>query len=229
MKYSSYFKISLAVLAFAGAQSSGAAVLAGFHDFVGAKLTNPPPNNPADVVAAGFVAWAESPYSATGNGGCLDGFYGTSSIAVPATPIGDGFASIKMVGTNSTTLKFVLTNNSGYSVSLSDLFFDGAATSGQPNRYVKVDFVNAMGTTTLGTSGPLTSTSPQNFDDYTYSLGNYMMANMETVSFVFTAPAGAPNGTVLWIDNVAIVPEASSLMAFGCMVMTGLMFRSRRK
>lgn len=232
MKYSSLFKISVAVLALAGAQSSGAAVLAGFYDFVGAKMVNvPPPNNPANEVAAGFAAWAVSNYSATGNGGELGGFYGNSTIAVPATVIGDGFASIKMVGTSSTTAKFVLTNNSGYSVQLSDLFFDAAASTGQIGRTINVDFINAMGTTPLGTFGGLglPSTSPQNFGDFGVSLGNYAMAAMETVSFVFTVPAGSANGTVLWIENVAIVPEPSSLMAFGCMVMTGLLFRNRRK
>jgi hypothetical protein len=235
MKHSSYLKISLAVLALAGAQSSGAAVLAGFYDFVGDKLTNPPPNNPANVVAPGMIAWVESPLmSAQGGGGDMGGFYGNSSIPVGVAPSwGDGHAVIKMFGTTSSTVKFSLTNTNSYSVDLSRLFFDAAASTGQFGRSVQVDFINPLNPsgTPLGVfpgTGGLTPTSPADFDDFGVSLGSYVMAGGETVSFVFSAPAGMPNGTVLWIDNVAIVPEPSSLMAFGSMLMTGLMFRRRK-
>jgi hypothetical protein len=241
MKYPSYWKLTVAALALIGAQSSGAAVYAGFYDFIGDKMTNPPPNNPANEVAPGFTAWAESPVmSAQGGGGDMDGFYGNSGIPVGAVPPawGDGHAVIRMFATananttpdGSSILKFSLTNNTGYSVDLTHLYFDAAATTGQLNRSVQVDFVNAFGTTTLTTIGSLPSTNPQNFGDYGVSLGSYVMANSETVSFVFTIPNGGTNpaGTVVWIDNVAIVPEPGSLMAFGCMVMTGLMFRKRR-
>ena len=221
MKYSSHWKTSLAVLALASAQNSGAVVLAGFYDFIGAKLTNPPPNNPANVIAPGWIAWAESPgMSAQGGGGSMDGFYGNSAIAVGGSPSwGDGFAAIKVYpqGTNgvsptgSSVLTFRLTNNSGSSVAIAGLLFDAAASTGQDNRYVQVDFINALGTTPLGSYGPLDPTAPQWFSDYGVGLGNYVMANSETVSFEFTATAGSPVGTVVWVDNVAIVtPESWS-------------------
>lgn len=236
MKKSSYSKILLTVLALAGAQSAGAAVLAGFYDFNGVKAVYPgPPAELAGEVTPGFIGWVESPLQASsGSNGSTDGFYGNSGtpVGTPTPAIGDGMGSIKMFSTGSSTLKFTLTNNTGYAVKLSDLFFDGAATTGQANRYVKVDFINSLGTTPLGVFGSpalgLGPSSNKNYDDFGVSLGDYMMANSETVSFVFSAPVGSPLGTVLMIDNVAVVPEPGSLMVFGTMVLTGLMYRSRR-
>lgn len=239
MKLSSYGKVVLVALAFAGAQSASATVLAGFFAFDGDKSFGPP--NPrtdyAEEVAAGFVGWIESPDQASqGGGGDLDGTYGASLMphGLPLTPIwGDGFATIRTYSSGSSVLKFSLTNNTGYAVQLSDLFFEAVASSGQTGRFVQVDFINALGTTPLGIYGApitgLSASSPALFDDFGVSLGNYMMANSETISFAFTNAPGSPVGTTIWIDDLAIVPEPSSLMAFGCMLMTGLMFRSRRR
>lgn len=238
MKLSSYTKIVLVAVALAGVQNSGATVLAGFYDFSGVKAVAPPgsPVELANEIAPNMTGWVESPAQASqGANGSTDGFYGNSGVALgtPTPAIGDGMGTIKMFSSvSSSTLKFSLTNNTGYAVKLSDLFFDGAATTGQANRYVKVDFINALGTTPLGVFGSPTiglgPSSNKNYDDFGVSLGNYMMSNSETVSFVFSLPAGTPTGTVIMIDNVAIVPEPGSLMVFGCMVLTGLMFRSRR-
>lgn len=239
MKLSSYGKVALIALALAGAQSSGAAVLAGFFKFDGDKSIGPPnvPTDYADEVTSGFVGWVESPYQASqGGGGDLDGTYGLSGIphGLPLTPgWGDGFATIRTFSSGSSVLKFSLTNNTGFSVQLSDLFFEAVADTGQTGRFVHIDFINALGTTPLGMFGaPIVGLAPsagQNFDDFGASLGNYMMANSETVSFVFTNAPGSPVGTTIWVDDLAVVPEPSSLMAFGCMLMTGLMFRSRRR
>jgi hypothetical protein len=240
MKYSSYLKTSLAVLALASAQSSsGAVVLAGFYDFFPDKLTQA--NNPANQLytpPAGLSAWAESNMSAQGQGGDMLGTYGNSSFTVPIAPIGDGHAAIKMFGTTSSFVRFVLTNNTGYDVVLEDFFFDAAATTGQFDRKIQLDFTNVLGQSSLvGTfpsTGPLTPTSPQNFDDFGVGMGpgGYTIGDTQSVSFLFTIPANSANGTVLWVDNVAfvgyIVPEPSSLMAFGCMLMTGLTFRRRK-
>jgi hypothetical protein len=237
MKSSSYGKVVLVALALAGAQSSSAAVLAGFFAFDGNKSYYPiPPTDFADELAPGFAGWIESPDQASqGSGGDGHGFYGTSGIPVPpGAPIwGDGTATIRTFSSGSSVLKFSLTNNTGFVVQLSDVFFEAAASTGQTGRFVQVDFINAMGTTPLGIFGApvvgLVATSGVDFDDFGINLGNYMMANSETVSFVFTNAPGSPLGTTIWIDDLAVVPEPSSLMAFGCMLMTGLMFRSRRR
>lgn len=237
MKLSLYTKVFIAAAAVAASQGAGAAsVLAGFYDFNGVKGSYPPPNEPANELTAGFLGWVESPDQASsGGGGDLDGVYGNSgiSVAVPAPSFGDGYASVRMYSSGSSKLSFKLTNNTGYSVDLTNLYFDAAASTGQIGRHVQIDFVTPFGTTPLGVFGDpvngLVSSSPQNFDDFGVSLGNYLMAAGETVSFVFSAPAGSQLGTVLWIDNVAIVPEPGSLMALGCMVITGLFYRGRRK
>ncbi len=242
------------MLALAGAQGSGASVLAGFFQFDGDKSFGPP--NPrtdyADEVMSGIAGWIESPAMASGGGGgSMDGHYGNSGIAVGTAPSwGDGYGAIKVypnvnqdtTATGSSVLKFSMTNNTGYSINLAGLYFDAAASTGQIDRFVQIDFITLLGTTPLGAYGPLDPTAPQDFGDYSVSLGNYLMANSETVSLVFTAPAGSPVGTVTWIDNVAVsdsfsppvgVPDSGNALALLGVAFAGLtglqrLTRSRR-
>jgi hypothetical protein len=204
--------------------------LVGFHDFDGTVA-----DESADYALAGFSGTVTKNGgvgdSVTG-GGSNDGLYGNT--VYPAfykrnPGINDGY----LRSLNEADPVFRFTNASFNSISLANLLFDTASSSGGSFQVDYRTTASPVTWTSLYNTGPTSIVSgaagtSANYNDFAASLVGITLATGKWIEFRFD---GAPNGR---LDNIALtslsaIPEPASLLALGCLMGSGVFLRQRRR
>ena len=218
-------------------QIASASLLIGFHDFDGNGDQRIESAHPADV-AAGFSGQIFETETSSNLGGSTDVILGDSFYNMGAIALNDGYASIKTSASQGLTM--TLTNSTGLSYTLGQLYYDAVGSANSGSKGIDVSYLKSGGVLTALTSDRgmrLITTPEDDYRDYAKNIVNLLdqpviLGADETISFYFSIVGGLAEVRMdnLGIDGVlTAIPEPGSLLALGCVLGSGALLRTRRR
>ncbi len=195
--------------------SASGAVLIGFNNFTTANTSVQAGGSGTNHLASGFSGFYDptTGINKTTTGGSTDQTYGDAVLAGTTLGINNGY-----VGTFAGWFPYLqLQNNSGSSVVLDRLLYDGAANPSAVSLTIRYRYGTSGGFTDLVTT-PLTTS----YQSFSKSISSLSLNNGQIIQFQFAGGSGGQ------LDNFAItaVPEpGSALIAAGSL---GLLALRRR-
>ena len=210
----------------------------GFYDFDAGTSAENADVGPGPSIGADFsLATVTKAIASSDAGGSSDEEYGATAFVVQnapnGAPLGNGFLAL-----SSTNTVFSVTNQSLVDYVIYGLSFDVRginSTSGTRSFAVTYAVTNATSGNVFSTSTVANYNGTSNYADYSdYDVNTSIVVPAgETLSLIFRSTGTAQLG----LDNIAVVgeeffqtiPEPSSLLALGCLISSGLAFRSRRR
>lgn len=196
--------------------SASAALVIGFHSFTAGTAVQAGGSG-TNYLASGFSGFYDptTGINKTATGGSTDQTYGNITVDVSTPGTNNGYVSMFAVWAPY----LQLVNNSGSSVTLDKLLFDGASVPTATNVTVSYRYGTTGSFTDLATTA-LTTTTYQSFS---HDISSLQLGNGQTIEFRFMGGSGGQ------LDNIGItaVPEPSAALIIGGLI--GLSALRRRR